>query len=144
MAFTGSYIPTSFRQQLLEGVHDFRSGQHVFKLALYGSSATLNASTQTYTPDGEVPTSGGYVAGGVILTPIGPSVGQVTFSDVTVHGTEIEARGALIYNATPAHTYTNPAVAVLDFGSIKISSSSGLLLRFGDIGGPSVLLRVDT
>ena len=44
---------TSFKAQLLLGVHDFRSaaqaGADTFKLALYTSSADLDANTTSYT-----------------------------------------------------------------------------------------------
>ena len=46
MAFTGNYMTTSFKKQLLEGAHDFRSsGGDTFYMALYTNSATLDAST---------------------------------------------------------------------------------------------------
>jgi hypothetical protein len=38
MAFTGNYMPTSFKQEILEGVHDFRAvadGGDSFYIALY-------------------------------------------------------------------------------------------------------------
>ena len=45
MAIT-STLTTSFKKQLLEGVHNFKnSGGGTFKLALYTSSATLGATT---------------------------------------------------------------------------------------------------
>ena len=45
---------TSFKQELLEAVHNFKnSGGNTFNLALYTSSATLNASTTAYTTSNE-------------------------------------------------------------------------------------------
>ena len=47
MAIT-SAICSSFKQELLQGKHDFqtlRSGGHTFKIALFDSSANLGAST---------------------------------------------------------------------------------------------------
>jgi hypothetical protein len=48
---------TSFKAQLLLGVHDFRpsaqAGADTFKLALYTSSASLDANTTAYTASGE-------------------------------------------------------------------------------------------
>ena len=42
MAFTGNFMATSFKQEILEGVHDFRlTGGDTFKLALYDNSASL-------------------------------------------------------------------------------------------------------
>ena len=54
MAITGNVLCTSFKKELLFGVHDFAaSGGDTFKLALYTSSATLNADTTAYTTSGE-------------------------------------------------------------------------------------------
>ena len=62
MAITQA-VATSFKKQLLEGAHDFRSGGDTIKIALYTSSASLDASTTAYTTSNE--TSGsGYSAGG--------------------------------------------------------------------------------
>ena len=65
MAFTGNYMTTSFKKELLEGVHDFRSsGGDTFYMALYTNSATLDASTTAYTTSGETTNTSGsaYVA----------------------------------------------------------------------------------
>jgi len=64
---------TSFKQQLLEGAHDFRtSGGDVFKVALYTEDANLNSTTTAYTSTGEIVVAG-YTAGGLVLTNITPS-----------------------------------------------------------------------
>ena len=69
MAFTGNYVCNSFKQELLQGYHDFidRAGD-TFKIALYTSTATLNANTTNYTTTGEVASGGGYTTGGSVLT----------------------------------------------------------------------------
>jgi hypothetical protein len=68
MAFTGNYMCTSFKVALLNGEMDFSSDtSQSFKIALYTSSATLNAETTAYSTTNE--TSGtGYTAGGNTLT----------------------------------------------------------------------------
>jgi hypothetical protein len=69
MAFTGNYMCTSFKKELLDGIHDFRTTGDSFKMALYTNSATLDATTTAYTATGE--TSGtGYVATGQALTNV--------------------------------------------------------------------------
>ena len=48
MAITQA-VCASFKQQLLDGVHDLDTGGNVFKLALYTSAATIpNKQTATY------------------------------------------------------------------------------------------------
>ena len=106
MAITQA-VTTSFKKQLLEGAHDFRSSGDTIYMALYTSSATLDASTSAYTATGE--SSGtGYAAGGQELTKVAPTSSGTTafidFADETWTTATITARGALIYNTTPAHT----------------------------------------
>ena len=113
MPFTGNFFCTSLKDELFEGVHDFRaSGGDTFKLALYTNSASFTAATTTYTATDEVPNSGTYAAGGGTLTNISPTTSGTTafvdFADLSFTSATITARGALIYNTTPAHTYTNP------------------------------------
>jgi hypothetical protein len=102
---------TSFKAELMLAVHDFRAtGGDTFKLALYTSSATVDANTTAYTASNEV-TGTNYTAGGGTLTRLGvvtsnntasTGVGFTDFSDLTFANATITARGALIYNNTPS------------------------------------------
>ena len=50
MAFTGNYMCTSFKKELMTATHNFSaSGGNTFKLALYTNSATFTAATTAYT-----------------------------------------------------------------------------------------------
>lgn len=147
MAFTGNFMCTSFKQQLLEAVHDFRaSGGDTFKLALYTNSASFTAATTAYTATDEVPDSGSYAAGGGALTNINPTSSGTTaftdFADLTFTNATITARGALIYNTTPAHTYTNPTVVVLDFGSDKTSTTGDFTIVFPTANATDAIIRI--
>jgi hypothetical protein len=108
MAFTGNFMCTSFKQELLFGVHDFDSSTgDTFKLALYTNSASFTAATTAYTSSDEV-SGTGYSAGGGTLTNIDPTTSGTTaftdFADLTFSTATITARGALIYNTTPNTT----------------------------------------
>lgn len=125
MAITQA-LCSSFKKEILEGVHNFAPGEDIFKIALYTNTASLDASTTVYTVSNEV-VGANYVAGGAILTNngvvlggVGNSVAYVDFADAVWANSTITARGALIYNATNA----NKAVAVLNFG-VDYSSSNG-------------------
>lgn len=147
MAFTGSFMATSFKQELLEGVHDFRlTGGDTFKLALYTNSASFDASTTAYTATNEVGDSGTYSAGGGTLTRIDPTTSGTTaftdFADLSFTSATITARGALIYNTTPTHTYTNPVVAVLDFGSDKTSTAGTFTIQFPTADASDAIVRI--
>jgi hypothetical protein len=147
MAFTGNFMCTSFKQQLLEAVHDFRaSGGDTFNLALYTNSASFTAATTAYTATNEVPDSGSYAAGGGALTNINPSSSGTTaftdFADLTFTNATITARGAMIYNTTPTHTYTNPSVVILDFGSDKTSTTGDFTIVFPTANATDAIIRI--
>lgn len=147
MAFSGNFMTTSFKQQLLEGVHDFRAaGGDTFKLALYTNSATFDAATTAYTASNEVGDSGSYSAGGGSLTNVDPTTSGTTaftdFADLSFTSATITARGALVYNSTPAHTYTNPVCLVLDFGSDKTSTDGTFTVQFPTPDSTNAVLRI--
>jgi hypothetical protein len=148
MAFSGNYMCTSFKQQLLQGQHDFTSGSgHTFRLALYDNNASFNASTTDYTSSNEVADSGSYSAGGGILTAITPVTSGTTafcdFGDLTFTSATITARGALIYNTTTGGgTGTTDSVVVLDFGSDKASTNGDFQIVFPTADAASAIIRI--
>ena len=130
---------TSFKVQILEGVHNFTSD--TFKIALYTGSASLGADTTVYTTTGE--TSGtGYTAGGETLTPTTPTssgtTAYVSFANVSWTSASFTARAALIYNATQG----NKSVAVLDFGSDKTVSGSTFTITFPTADASNAIVRI--
>jgi len=142
---------TSFKVEILDGVHNFGVGvtrastaADVFKLALYTSSATLGAATTAYTTSDEVSSSGtNYTAGGLTLTisQVPTSTGTTAwldFDDLTFPSATLTARGAVIYNATQS----NKAVAVLDFGSDKTSTAGNFTIQFPTANSTSAILRI--
>lgn len=138
---------TSFKKQLLEGVHDFRTvGGDVFKVALYTEAANLNSTTTAYSTTGEI-VAPGYTAGGATLTNITPSeynlAGVCSFQTVTWSGVSFSARGALVYNTTPAHSYTNPACLVLDFGTTRYAVNGTFTLNWPQITDLSAIVRIN-
>lgn len=140
MAITQT-VCTSFKVELLSGTHNFNSD--TFKLALYTSSATLNAATSGYTASGEVASGSGYTTGGkdlsVSQTPTsGSEIAYISFSDISWASSTITARGALVYNSSKS----NKAVAVLDFGSDKSSSSSTFTVTFPASNQNSAIVRI--
>jgi len=112
-------LTTSFKQQLLQGVHNFDTD--TFYMALYTASADLSATTTVYTATGEV-VGTGYTAGGAATTTsvsVTDTTAFVNFSNV-VWTAALTARGALIYNSSKS----NKAVAILDFGADKTSTTT--------------------
>ena len=149
MAFSGNFMCTSFKKELLYGAHDFdASSGDTFKIALYTSSATLNAATTAYATTNEV-SGTNYTAGGGTLTPVDPTSSGTTalldFADETWANATITARGALIYNTTPNTTsisLTNPAVIVLDFGGDKTSTAGNFTVVFPTADASNAIIRI--
>lgn len=143
MAFTGNFMCTSFKTELLTGTHDFtNSTGDTFKLALYTNSASFDASTTAYTASNEVSGSG-YSAGGGTLTNVTPTSSSTTaftdFDDLTFSAATITARGALIYNDSAAG---DPAVIVLDFGSDKTSTAGDFTIVFPAADASNAIIRI--
>jgi hypothetical protein len=151
MAFTGNFMATSFKLQLLSGIHAFNTsvvragtGADTFKIALYTSSATLDASTTVYSSTNETTNTAGsaYTAGGNTLTsPTTSSSGTTAwadFADTSWSTASFTARGALIYNSTQG----NKAVVVLDFGSDKTSSAGTFTVVFPTADASNAIIRI--
>jgi hypothetical protein len=144
MAFTGNFMCTSFKQEILQAVHDFTASTgSTFKLALYDNSASFDASTTAYTAVNEVGDSGTYAAGGGTLTNVTPTTSGTTaftdFDDLTFTSATITAFGALIYNSTASG---DPAVVVLDFGGAKTSTSGDFQIVFPTADASNAIIRI--
>jgi len=150
-------MTTSFKAEILLAVHDFRStGGDTFKLAMYTSSATIDANTTAYTATNEA-SGTNYTAGGGTLTNGGVTAsntstsagtGYTTFSNLTFTNATVTARGALIYNTTPSAngtantTLTNAAVAALDFGADKTSTAGDFTIIFPTASNSAAIIRI--
>ena len=143
MAFTGNYMCTSFKKELMTATHNFTNGANVFKLALYTNSASFTAATTAYTATNEVSNSGSYSAGGGALTNVTPTTSGTTaftdFNDLTFTSASITARGALIYNDTASG---DPTVVVLDFGADKTSTSGDFQIVFPTADASNAIIRI--
>lgn len=144
MAFTGNFMCTSFKQEILQGVHNFTNGSgNTFKLALYDNNASFTAATTTYTNTDEVGNSGTYSAGGGALTNVTPTTSGTTaftdFDDISFTSATITAYGAMIYNDSAAG---NPSVCILDFSGAKTSTSGTFTIIFPTADASSAIIRI--
>ena len=144
MAFSGNFMCTSFKKELMTATHNFSaSGGNTFKLALYTNSASFNAATTAYTSGNEVSNSGSYSAGGGALTNVTPTTSGTTaltdFADLEFTSATITARGALIYNDSAAG---DPSVAVLDFGADKTSTTGTFTIQFPTADASNAIIRI--
>jgi hypothetical protein len=144
MAFTGNFMCTSFKVELMQAVHNFTASTgNDFKLALYDNNASFTAATTAYTSSDEVAASGSYAAGGGLLTNVTPTSSGTTaftdFADLSFTSATITAFGALIYNDTAAG---DPAVCVLDFGGAKTSTSGTFTIVFPTADASNAIIRI--
>jgi hypothetical protein len=144
MAFTGNFMCTSFKVQLMTATHNFTTGTgNTFKLALYDNSASFTAATTAYTTSNEVTASGTYSAGGGTLTNVTPTSTGTTaftdFADLSFTSATITAYGALIYNDTAAG---DPTVCVLDFGGAKTSTAGTFTIVFPTADASNAIIRI--
>jgi hypothetical protein len=148
MAITQA-MATSFKVDLLNGIHAFgttvvraATTADTFKIALYTSSATLDATTTAYATTNEV-SGTGYTAGGntltVAQTPTSTSTtAWLDFSDTTWSSSTITANGALIYN----DDQSDKAVAVLAFGGDKTSTNGDFTVVFPTADSSNAIIRI--
>ena len=105
---------TSFKTELLRGVHNFSAASNIFKLALYTNTGTaFDATTTTYRTANEA-SGTNYTAGGNPITTISPtSPGSGT-----------------------------PSVAVLDFGSDKAASAGDFTVVMPTGNASNAIIRI--
>jgi len=144
MAFSGNFMCTSFKKELMEGVHNFKSsGGSTFNLAMYTNSASFTATQTAYTSSNEV-SGTNYTAKGVALTRVDPATSGTTaftqfsnavFSNVTISS----VRGALIFNESASG---DPTVCVLDFGGDKAASAGDFTVVMPTNDSSNALIRI--
>ena len=144
MAFTGNFLCTSFKKELMEAKHNFlASGGNTFNVALYNNSASFTAATTAYTSSNEI-SGTNYSAKGQALANVNPTTSSTTaftdftdevFSNVTISS----VRGALIFNDTASG---DPTVCVLDFGADKAASSGDFTIVFPTADASNAIIRI--
>ena len=145
MAITTNAITNSFKEDLLNGLHNFAvSTGDVYKLALYDSSASIGADTTSYAVGitGQVPDTGQYAAGGgalvTALVSVNGTTAFVDFTDLSFTGVTLTARGALIYNTSEAAK----SVCVLDFGGDKTATAVTFTIQFPAANDTQAIIRI--
>ena len=145
MAIT-SAVCTSFKVELLKGVHNFTATTgNTFKIALYTSSATLGASTTAFATTNEITNSSGtaYTSGGATLTSVTPVASSTTavcdFNDVSYTSASFTANGALIYNDSASG---DPACVVVAFGGDKTVTSGTFTIQFPTADATNAIIRL--
>ena len=145
MAIT-SAVCTSFKVELLKGVHNFTATTgNTFKIALYTSDATLGASTTAYATTNEITNTSGsaYTAGGATLTSVTPVASSTTavcdFADVSYSSATFTANGCLIYNDSATG---DPACVAVAFGADKTVTSGTFTIKFPTADATNAIIRL--
>lgn len=143
MAFSGNFMCTSFKKELLEGVHNFKnSGGSTFQIALYTDSASFTAATTAYTSSNEI-TGTNYTAKGNTLTRVDPTTSSTTaytdFADTSWSTATFSAMGAMIFNDSASG---DPAVVILDFGALKTATAGTFTIAFPAADASNAIIRI--
>lgn len=135
----------SFKQELLQGLHDLDN--HTLKVALIKNSpsGTYGAATTNYstvTGNSDEATGSNYSAGGQNLDSatitLSGSTAFVDFADEVFTNLTISADGAIIYNSSAA----NKAIAVFDFGGTVTSTSGDFTIVFPTADASNAVIRI--
>ena len=130
---------TSFKSEVLQEGHKLATD--TIKIALYTSSASLDATTTAYSSSNEV-SGTGYTATGVTLTSTAVSTTGTTAhfdaDDPTWTSASFTANGALIYNSSNS----NKAIAVLAFGG-DFTVAGGTFKIVFPAAGSTAIIRID-
>jgi hypothetical protein len=143
MAITTNAITNSFKEDLLNGLHDFSVGGDVYKLALYTTDATIGADTTSFTSTEEVanPTGSYSTGGGALvnaLVSLNGTTAFVNFDNLSFTGVTLTAAGALIYNTSEA----NKSVCVLDFAGNKTATAGTFTIQFPAVNNTQAIIRI--
>ena len=142
MAITQT-LTDAFLQDCLDGGHNLGTSGNTLKIALYTSSASLGATTATYTTSNEV-SGTGYTAGGATLSSQAvayDSTNQVAYFDAADPAwttATITARGAMIYN----NSKSNASIAILDFGSDYTSTAGTFTIQLPSAAYNTAIIRI--
>jgi hypothetical protein len=144
MAFSGNFMCTSFKKELMEAGHNFKnSGGNTFRMALYTDSASFTAATTAYTSSNEI-TGTNYVAKGNSLTRVDPSIPSGTtaitdFADTSWSTATFSAMGAMIYNDSHSG---DASVVILDFGALKTATAGTFTVAFPAADASNAIIRI--
>ena len=138
-------MTTSFKQELLQGLHDLDG--HTLKLALIksGESGTFGAASTNFsniTDSSDEASGTGYSSGGATLGSVSIALDGTTatvdFADVSFSNSTISASGAMIYNTSAS----NRAIAVISFGGTVASTAGTFTVTMPTADASNAIIRL--
>jgi hypothetical protein len=142
MAITTA-MSTTYKQQLPLAMHNHAVGGSAFNLALFDATATMDASTATYSGANEIANGNGYTTGGKALTNVAPLTSGTTAywsfnTPIVWTGATFTARGAQIFNTSAG----NASVGVFDFGANIPVVAGNFTVNFPTANATAAVLRI--
>ena len=136
---------TTFKQELLGGLHDLDTDSIKLALIKPSNSGTYGAATTNYsnvTDNSDESSGTNYSAGGQALGSPSISVigttAMVTFADEVFQNVSTSADGCIIYNTANS----NSAICVIDFGGTVTAVAGDLTIEFPDVGASTTIIRI--
>ena len=138
-------MTTSFKQELLQGLHDLDG--HTLKLALIksGESGSFGAASTNFsniTDSSDEASGTGYSSGGATLGSVAITLDGTTaivdFADVSFSNSTISASGAMIYNSSAS----NRAIAVISFGGTVASTAGTFTVTMPTADSSNAIIRL--
>ena len=136
---------TSFKQELLGGVHDLDTDSLKLALIKASPSGTYGAATTNYsdvTGNSDEASGTNYSAGGQVLDGATISVSGTTaivdFTDEVFADVTVSTDGCIIYNASQG----NKAIAVIDFGGTVSATAGDLTIEFPTADASNAVIRI--
>jgi hypothetical protein len=138
-------MTTTFKKELLQGLHDLDG--HTLKLALIKSSesGTYNATSTNYsdiTGNSDEASGTGYSSGGAtlgsVLIDTSGTTAFVDFADVEFTSSTISASGAMIYNSSAG----DRAIAVISFGGTVASTAGTFTVSMPAADASNAIIRL--
>ena len=132
-------LANTFKEDLMDTTANLEA--NTLKVALFDNTATLSSATTAYAIANEVSGSG-YTAGGEAMTGMAVTLdGSTAIFDadnVSWANATITAQAAVIYN----NSFSNAAIAVLDFGGNKTSTNGTFEIQFPNANASTALIRI--
>ena len=143
MAFSGNFMCTSFKKELMEAKHNFlNSGGSTFQIALYTDDSSFTAATTAYTTSNEI-SGTNYSAKGNTLTRVDPTTSSTTaytdFADTSWSTATFSAMGAMIFNDSHSG---DASVVILDFGALKTATAGTFTVAFPAADASNAIIRI--
>jgi len=145
MAGITTAMCTSFKEELLGGLHDLDTDDIKIALIKESPTGTYDATTTNYsdvTGNSDEASGTGYSAGGQSLGSASITTSGTTafvdFADEVFADVTLSADGCIIYNVNNS----NSAIAVIDFGGTVSASAGDLTIEFPAADASNAIIRI--